>query len=64
MEDHGQTSDASDKSLGPPDDFEDIRPKTKRSRAPEGTSGSVQRSQLRLMGKLTKRLYLFMSFSH
>lgn len=49
VEDHGQTSDASDKSLGPPDDFEDVRPKTKRSRAPEGTSGSVQRSQLRLM---------------
>lgn len=57
MEDHDRTSDASDQSPnrvdpeGSPDDFEEIRPTTKRSRASEGTSGSAQRSQLSLMGK-------------
>ncbi|KAJ0113315.1 hypothetical protein Patl1_01119 [Pistacia atlantica] len=55
VEDHDRTSDASDQSPnrvdpeGSPDDFDEIRPRTKRSRASEGTSGSAQRGQLSLM---------------
>lgn len=36
-----------------PDDFEEIRPKTKRSRASEGTAASAQSIELSLIGNWT-----------
>ncbi|KAL5793037.1 hypothetical protein ACOSP7_001631 [Xanthoceras sorbifolium] len=54
-EDPDRTSDASDQSPnqvdreGSPDDFEEIRPRTKRSRASEGTVASVQTTELSLI---------------
>lgn len=58
-EDYDRTSDASDQSPnhvvreGSPDDFEEIRPRTKRSRASEATAASVQTAKLSLIGKPT-----------
>lgn len=48
-----RASDASDRD-GSPDDFEEIRPKTKRSRVSEGTPASVPKIELSLIGKWTK----------
>ncbi|KAK1561092.1 hypothetical protein Q3G72_034335 [Acer saccharum] len=54
-DDQDRTSDASDQSPnlvdreGSPDDFEEIRPRTKRSRATEGTAAYEQKTELSLI---------------
>ena len=58
-ENQERTSDASDQMETSghrehsPDDFEEIRPKTKRSRASEGTAASAQSIELSLIGNWT-----------